>query len=333
MKLPNASLTGLLAINLFCASYSQAAEKVAPVTPQALLDQLRALPGTDANGRVQHNKGVILTGTFEPTIQAALMSRARHFHFPSQVIARFSNATGLPDIADNSPNASPHGVALRFTMPDDGRYTDIVMHGYNGFPVRTGEEFAEFLRVLAAPGSGKSSPLERFLGKHPAAKRFINAPRPIWDSYASETFYGVNTFVLRNDKDKPSPGRYILVPDAKGNQLTESETASFSPNYLADELRERIRRTAITFDLVFQLPEKGDKLDDASISWPDTRKRLVLGTVYLTAAMPDSATQEKQLALNPLNLADGVDISNDPLLRVRGSTYALGASARGVAGK
>jgi catalase len=274
----------------------------------------------------------MLTGTFEPTLQAALMSRAKHFHFPSAVVARFSANTGLPDIADTDPNAGPHGLAIRFQLPDGGGFTDIVAHSYNGFPVRTGEEFDAFARALAASPdvSAKNSPLARFLAGHPAAKRFVTTPKTVPDSFEGETFYGVNTFVLRDDRNHTTAGRFLLVPGNKGKALSDKEAAARPANFLGEQVREHVKREAIEFDLVFQIPIKGDKLDDATVAWPDNRQRVVLGTVYLTQAMTNGEAAEKQLALNPMNLTDGVEPSDDPLLRVRGSTYAVGAAARGV---
>ena len=76
---------------------------------------------------------------------------------------------------DNDPAKSgPRGIAVRFHLADHV-HTDIVAHSANGFPVRTGEEFLEFLRAAAAFGAGRPEALGGFLAAHPSAKRF--APR------------------------------------------------------------------------------------------------------------------------------------------------------------
>lgn len=309
-----------------------AEEKLPAVSQQQLLEALHTVSGPHPGYRATHAKGVMLTGTFEPTIQAALMSRAHHFHFPVQVVVRFSDSSGLPDIADGNPNAGPRGMSIRFKMPD-GHFTDIVMHSYNGFPVRTGAEFGALLRAVAesADSKAKQTPLDKFLAGHPAAKRFFTTPKPVPDSFATETFYGVNAMGLRDDHNRLTLGRYQLVPYAQGTRLSAQDLSGKSPNFLADEIRERVKHEAIAFDLMLQEPVKGDKIDDATAVWPDSRQRVRLGTVYLNLAVPDSEAAEKQIAFNPLNLVDGVEMSDDPLLTVRGSTYALGASERGVA--
>ena len=53
-------------------------------------------------------------------------------------------------------------------------------HSTDGFPVRTGQEFLEFLKALATsdPKNLSGSPLEAYLGTHPKALAFVQAPKP-----------------------------------------------------------------------------------------------------------------------------------------------------------
>ena len=78
---------------------------------------------------------------------------------------RFSDATGLPTIADNDPNASPRGMAIRFHLAEHV-HTDIIAHSVDGFPVRTVDEFVGLLRAIRAsgPDAAKPTPIEVFLG-------------------------------------------------------------------------------------------------------------------------------------------------------------------------
>jgi catalase len=54
----------------------------------------------------------------------------------------FSDFAGIPDIPDTEGLARPHGLGLKFHLPD-GRDTDIVPHSFNGFPVATTSEFRD----------------------------------------------------------------------------------------------------------------------------------------------------------------------------------------------
>ena len=127
-----------------------------PTDPTALdlsrdvLHALDDLNGVHQGFRPAHAKGVMLSGTFTPSPAARGLTRAPHVQRPSTpVTVRFSDFAGFPTVADNDPqNASPRGCAIRFHLADHV-HTDIVAHSHDGFPVRTAEEFLEFLHIPA----------------------------------------------------------------------------------------------------------------------------------------------------------------------------------------
>src|SRR6266550_1760286 len=144
-----------------------------PTLIQQLLDALDALSGLHPGFRPAHAKGLMCSGTFAPSPEAAKLTRAPHASRPSTpVTVRYSNGAGVPTIPDNDPAQSgPRGMATRFHLAEHA-HTDIVAHSVNGFPVRTGEEFLEFLRAAAAFGAGRPEALGAFLAAYPNAKRF-----------------------------------------------------------------------------------------------------------------------------------------------------------------
>ena len=136
-----------------------------------LIHQFDKIFGEHPGFRPAHAKGAIFTGAFKPAAGAASLTKAPHVTRPStRVTARFSNSTGIPLLPDNEPNANPRGLALRFHLAEHV-HTDIVSHSTDGFPTHTGAEFLEFLRAVASSDPAKlaGSPLEAFLGSHPAA--------------------------------------------------------------------------------------------------------------------------------------------------------------------
>lgn len=172
-----------------------------PTDPKRLALAEKIIQGfDDLNGGVHpgfrpvHAKGFLLAGAFNPTSEAAALSRAPHFHAPSTpVVLRFSDFAGIPAVADNDPNfSSPHGCAIRFQLGAH-THTDIVAHSADGFPVRTAAEFAEFLHALHASGPDvpHPTPIEQFLGSHPKALAFVQMPKPIPASYARESYFAV----------------------------------------------------------------------------------------------------------------------------------------------
>src|SRR5438309_2090113 len=95
-------------------TYSTAQTDNAELAQQAANLFLQAF-GNHPGFRLAHAKGMVCEGIFEPSAGAAELSRAAHFSGqPVPVIARFSNATGLPQIPDGDPNSNPKGMSIRF---------------------------------------------------------------------------------------------------------------------------------------------------------------------------------------------------------------------------
>src|SRR6476620_4515141 len=91
-----------------------------PVLAQQLLEALDALAGVHPGFRPAHAKGLMCSGTFTPTSEAANLTRAPHANRPSTpVTVRYSDATGVLTIPDNDPQRSgPRGIAVRFHLGD-----------------------------------------------------------------------------------------------------------------------------------------------------------------------------------------------------------------------
>lgn len=123
--------------------------------------------------------------------------------------ARFSNSTGIPNIPDADPNSSPRGFGLRFHL-GDRKHTDVIAHSTPFFPVQTGEDFLAFFQAVAATtaDSPHPTPVEQFVGSHPATLAFVQAPKPTPVSYATDQYWGVSAFKFINAEGK---GTYIRV--------------------------------------------------------------------------------------------------------------------------
>src|SRR5262249_41065958 len=171
-----------------------------------LLAQFDGIYGLYPGFRPVHAKGIMLTGAFTPSPDAASLTRALHvLRDSTSVTVRFSNSTGLPLIPDNDPNSNPRGLALRFHLADHV-HTDILSHSTDGFPTSTGQEFLDFLRAVAA---GDPS---AFLATHPAALAFVQTPKPSPFSFATEAYFGVTAFRFFNKDGLARYGRYRIVP-------------------------------------------------------------------------------------------------------------------------
>ena len=299
----------------------------------ALIAQFDALFGLHPGFRPAHAKGVLLTGSFAPTAAAAGLSKAPHFASASTpVTVRFSDSTGLPTIPDNDANGNPKGIAIRFHL-GERVHTDIIAHSTDGFPTHTGEEFLEFLKAVAGSGPDVLSPkpIEQFLGSHPAALAFVQAPKPFPVSFATEAFYGVTAAEFLNDAGQSQFGRYQVVPDEELAHLSDEEAKAKSPNYLFDEIKERVQKGSVKFDIKLQLAEPGDVVDDATIPWGAGRKVVPIGTVELTGLVADDAVEQKTIIFDPIPRVVGIEPSNDPLLELRAAIYLISGRRRRAA--
>jgi catalase len=295
-----------------------------------LLDQFDTIFGLHPGFRPAHAKGVLLTGSFSPSPEAASLTRAPHIARESTpVTVRFSDSTGLPIIPDNDPNANPRGLAIRFHLADHV-HTDIIAHSTDGFPTRTGQEFLEFLRAAAASSQSKSSPspVELFLGTHPAALAFVQTPKPNPSSFAKEAYFGVTAFRFINKDGVARHGRYRISPEAGIEHLDEAAAKGKDANYLFDELTHRIAAGPIRFDILVQIAGEGDIVDDATIHWPDERPLIHFGTVVLGAQAPDNELQQRRIIFDPIPRVDGIEPTDDPLLELRAAIYLLSGRRR-----
>lgn len=280
--------------------------------------------------RPAHGKGTLLNGTFTPAAAAADLSSAQHFQQASTpVLVRFSDSTGLPDIPDTDPNALPKGIAIRFLLGEHV-HTDVIAHSIDGFPTRTGEEFLEFLSAQATsdPANLAGSPLEAFLGSHPAALRFVQTPKPFPASFARESFFGVNAFKFTNASGTGRFGRYRIIPEAGTAYLDDSEVQSKDGNYLFTEIAERVAAEPVRFTLAVQLADEADVVDDATIGWPPDREIRELGTIELTTLVTDDAAQQKHVIFDPIPRLEGIEPSDDPLLELRAAVYLISGRRR-----
>ncbi len=298
-----------------------------------LVQALDDLFGVHPGFRPAHAKGILLKGEFTPSPDAASLTRAPHAQRKSTpVTARFSDSPGLPMIPDNDPNASPRGFAVRFHLAEHV-HTDIIGHSVDAFPVRTPEEFLEFLRAVKAtgPDSTKPTPIERFLGGHPSALAFVTAPKPFPTSFAKESFFTVNAFKFVNQEGHGQYGRFRIRPDGGSEYLDAAAAAAKSPNYLFDELNGRIAKGPVKLHVVVQLAADGDVVDDASIHWPEERVQLEFGTITLTDLVANGPAEERQIIFDPIPRVDGIEASADPLLEVRAAVYLLSGRRRRAA--
>jgi len=287
--------------------------------------------GVHSGYRPVHAKGILLTGVFTPSSEAASLTSAPHIQRNSTpVTVRFSDFAGIPAVPDNDPQgASPRGCAIRFHLAEHV-HTDIVAHSVDAFPSRTAEQFLEFLNALIAtdPAGPHPNAIEQYLGAHPAALNFVQTPKPIPTSFAKESFFAISAFKFTNASGVSRYGRYRVLPVAGNEYLDQAAAAARSANFLFDEIKERIAKEPVRFRIAIQLAEAGDTTDDATIRWPEDRSQLTFGEISLNQIAPDNAAEQQSLIFDPIPRVDGIEASADPLFEPRANVYLISGRRR-----
>jgi len=295
----------------------------------------KANGGIHPGFRPAHAKGILLRGSFTPSPEAASLTRAPHLHRNSTpVTVRFSNFAGIPTIADNDPQAAgPRGFAVRFHLAEHV-HTDIVGHSVDNFPVRTAEGLLAFLNALIATDAAGPHPnaIEQFLGAHPTALKFVQIPKPVPTSFAKESFFAVSAFKFTNSDGMSRYGRYRVLPVAGNEYLDETEDAARNPNFLFDEIKERIAKEPVRFRVAVQLAEAGDTVDDATVRWPEERPQRTFGEISLQEMAPNNAGEQQHIIFDPIPRVDGIEASADPLFEPRANIYLMSGRRRREAG-
>ena len=309
-------------------------EKLLALSRETLAVFDKANGGVHPGFRPAHAKGILLKGTFTPSSEAASLTRAPHLHRNSTpVTARLSDFAGIPTVADNDPQgAGPRGFAVRFHLAEHV-HTDIIGHSVDNFPVRTAEGLVEFLNAVIAtdPKGPHPNAIEQFLGAHPAALTFVQIPKPIPTSFAKESFFAVSAFRFTNTDGMSRYGRYRVLPAAGTESLDETAAAARSPNFLFEEIRERIGKEPVRFRVAVQLAQDGDIIDDATVRWPEQRTQLAFGEISLQEIAANSASEQQHIIFDPIPRVDGIEASVDPLFEPRANIYLMSGRRRRAA--
>jgi catalase len=296
-------------------------------SPRAMVEALHTAFG-EHHARAVHTKGVMMLGSFTPAREAQTICVAPIFSGAAlPVLTRFSLFAGIPDLADNAAPASPSGLAFKIKAKDGSDY-DLENNQHNGFITATSDEFATFLRALGASGSGvpHPTPVEQFLSSHPIAKAFMSSlTYPA--SYATAMFFGVNSVKLTNAAGTSVYARYRFVPRAGERYLKPEELQAKRADYLQDEIVARVAKTPIVYDWYAQIAESGDKIEDPSIAWPESRKLVKLGTFTVNRLPDDPSLTDRTTLFLPGEAHPGIEAA-DPMLVLRNKAYPISFQGR-----
>ena len=300
-----------------------------------MLDALDTLSGLHPGFRPAHAKGLMCSGTFTPSPEAAKLTRAPHASRPSTpVTVRYSDSTGVPTIPDNDPAAvrpardrrplppgrpRPH----RHRRPLHQRLPRPHRRGVPGVPARRGR-----LRGGQARGDRR---LPRRAPQRQAVRRSAQAdpdqlrPGGVLRRHVLQ--------VHQRRGRRAATGGSASGPKQGTEYLSDEQAAAKSANFLFDEIGPRLAQGPVRLGVFVQLAGDGDDVTDASVPWPESRAEIPFGTITLTARVDDQEPERRKIIFDPIPRVDGIDSSGDPLTEVRSEIYLLSGRRRRAAAK
>ena len=300
-------------------------------SPEEVVDSINDVSGVHPGHRAAHAKGTLLTGTFTATPAAARLTRAAHLQGnPVRATVRFSNGGGDPGIPDYATEA--RGMAVKLYL-EDGSRADMVALTLPVFFARTPEDFFEFTRARKPdPQTGQPDMqvLGKWLGDHPEAgpaiQAAVTAPPPA--CYSQCEYNGIHAFRYVNATGEGRFIRFRWEPEKGVANLTAEEAKERGADYLQDEILARVDDGPVAFRLVVTLAELGDAVDDPTEAWPAERETVDVGRLELTGRETARERDGDVLVFDPVRVVDGIELTEDPILRFRHSAYAVSVERR-----
>lgn len=246
------------------------------------------------------------------------------------MIVRFSVGGANPKAADNTK--SQRNLALQFNLPNN----EVWQMGNISAPVfgaATPEQlFGRLQSSQPDPTTKAADPakVKAFAEANPAVllqgKYFASTAVPA--SYASTNYWGVHGFGFTNARNEKVWGKWIFEPVEGVQTLSDEEAKSKGPNFLFDDLRQRVASGKASFNFNLEIAQTGDVLENATIPLPEGRKKITLGILKVVSVSPDSSGPCLNITFDPNIMPKGVEGAPDPMLRARTVPYAISLGRR-----
>ncbi len=295
------------------------------VSPDDAIEAIRGTGGAQPGCRALHAKGTLYRGTFTATPEAAALSRAKHLDGSTvPALVRFSNGSGNPSQRDDV--AGVRGMAVKFTLPD-GSTTDVSTQTARLFVSSTPDGFVDLLKAMRP---GLTQPLRmasyflthpRLLGALPVLRDASKVPA----SYATIAYHGLHAFRWIGADGNARFVRYHLIPAA--GEASGSDAQGKGPDFLTDELAARFARGPVRFDFRAQIAGPGDSTVDPSAAWQSTQI-VTVGTLDITGLDTEREHGNDIVVFDPMRVTDGIEPSDDPVLRFRTLAYSASVKLR-----
>ena len=298
------------------------------ITETFLQDTPKTYP---AGYRRAHGKGICFEGTFRASGEAVPYSVARVFAQQNvPVIGRFSLGSPDPYAPDNSTRTVSMAAML---TADDGEQWRMKLNNEPFFATRTPEGFLEQVEAykpVTNTGVPDSAKVAAFLQKYPEAQKYMqwDATAPWTRSFAGAQYNVINAFILIDAKGKKQAVRWSMRPRSAFTSWSVSQRKQASHDFLFEDLKKRLQKEPLYWDLVLTLAEPGDPVNDPSQVWPENRRQIVAGTLEVSQVFDQTKGGCRDVNFDPTLVPKGITLSDDPVLAARAGIYSHSHSDR-----
>ena len=290
------------------------------LTPTKLVAAFKSPPpGAPLGHRRNHAKGICFTGVFEANGAGAELSRAQVFakgQYPA--LGRFNIGTPNP----NAPDATVRvrGLGLSISTPD-GQEWRMALINPPVFAVSTPQAF---YALLVASGSKDPNAMPTFIGAHPEFAKFGDWAKngPWTGSYAEERFNSLNSFIFVDGSGAEHAVRWSMIPAAQAVAVSPEELAKRGPDFLEQEIAERIRGGPARWTMQVSVANPGDQTADPTQAWPEDRRTIEVGTLIVQQIEAEADGPCRDINFDPTILPTGIRTSDDPFPAARSAAYA-----------
>lgn len=304
---------------------------ISQVDPTQMVDAFESVNGRFDGYRRSGAKGICAMGEFIGSADGRNLSAASVFSGRAvPVIVRFSVGGANPRAPDNT--RGQRNMALQFNLPNG----EVWHHGNISAPIfgaATPEQLLGRLQSLQPdPATKTADPakVKAFADANPVVLqqgRYF-ASQPVPASFASVNYWGVHGFGFTNARGEKTWGKWIFEPVGGVQSLSDDDAKAKGPNFLFDDLRERVKSGRVSFQLNLEIAQAGDRIDNATIPLPEGRKKVTLGTLKVTMVSADGGGECLNITFDPNRVPKGIEGSADPMLIARSAPYAVSLGRR-----
>ncbi len=141
-------------------------------------------------------------------------------------------------------------------------------------------------------------------------------------------YYAVHAFRFVDASGGGRWVRYTIRPESPEPLLGSSEAKRRGPDYLQEDIRRRAEQGGVRFTLELQIADEDDNPHDPASVWPSDRRRVDAGTIELTGLDTEREQSGDVLVFDPTRVVDGIELSDDPVLRFREHAYSESVARR-----